>query len=175
MRKRVIKNPSKLISNKLRSHSFAISLIICILAFIFFVIEINFGIQINFDYTGNETYVTTQLPAQSVPTVINGIISSTSVIVGFSGAIIGLLYREFNIRSERFGGAILGLSIAMIYSIFNEYNAFATLAKGGEKFLELSFKYSFTGFISSLFSLFLVFLFVFRIAGKLEKREQETV
>jgi hypothetical protein len=63
----------------------------------------------------------------------------------------------------------------MVYSIFNEYNAFNFLMQGGTNFLELSYKYAFSGFISSLFTLFLVFLVVAQIMDKLDRKELETV
>jgi hypothetical protein len=40
------------------------------------------------------------LSSQVIPTVVNGIASSTSIMIGFSGTLIGLMFREINGKRE---------------------------------------------------------------------------
>lgn len=70
---------------------------------VFFVIVVailGFFLTPNVNYEGsiNGTYafygVTHSLQPESISTIINGITAVTSIIIAFSGAVIGLVYRE---------------------------------------------------------------------------------
>lgn len=111
-----------------------------------------FWTPFNIDYTNgkdaNETVSTAiakiEIQAQTVPTVINGIATLTGVIVGFSGAILGILVRDFLQSDKKAKEAMIG--------------SFG-LAVGGQDFLKIAWGYAFDGLITSLFQLLFVFLF----------------
>jgi hypothetical protein len=149
--------------------------ICCVLALIYWSYHINWRMPINFDYTGNGTYANSQLSVESVPTVINGMIASTSVIIGFSGAIVGIKYREISEKNELAAGLIFVFLAVFIFSIWNEFSAFENFASGGPNFLEIGYKSALTGLVSSLFTLFFALLIIAQIMEKIENRQQTTV
>ena len=161
---------------KARKHaSFLIIVAVCIASLVYLAVYINFWLPVNFDYSSNSTSIETKLSVQSVPTVINGIIASTSVIVGFSGVFMGLMYREVNKKNEIAGEVVLAFSIIFILPIWNEFNAFRAFAIGGTYFLEYGFKSALSGFVSSVFTLFLVVLLVSKIMRSIAERQQKSV
>jgi hypothetical protein len=70
-----------------------------------FVIVIGWNFSPNISYSGVTNSTTNfgerhQLEFNSIPTIINGITASTSIIVGFTGAIIGIFYQIFKDDNE---------------------------------------------------------------------------
>jgi hypothetical protein len=151
------------------------SVALCFLALFFIVIFINFMMPINFDYTGNNTYTKVELSAQTVPTVINGIIASTSVIIAFSGAVVGLMYRDIVSKSDVAGAVTFIILLLFLTSITYDFYAFYAFSLGGKYYLEFAFKNAFTGFVVSLFMLFLAFLMIVEIMSRLERKQRLTV
>jgi hypothetical protein len=81
------------------------------------VLAIMFVFTPNIGYNGvisNATLfgITYQLKFDSVPTIINGVTASTSIIIGFTGAIIGLFYRQFENNTQ--------VKNILLYSAFYE-------------------------------------------------------
>lgn len=71
--------------------------------------------------------ITTSIGSQSIPTLINGITSSISIVVGFSGVIIGIMFRETDNYPEAkklYTILIFALSIPLAFL----YTTYALLA-----------------------------------------------
>jgi hypothetical protein len=98
----------------------------------------------------------TPIAAQSIPTVINGIIAATSVIIGFSGAIIGILFRDI-FKEDPKGRAFLFLMIFM-FAIALVY-PWSTYIYLGIGLFVLAMKWALSGFILSLYLFMLLLLF----------------
>jgi len=158
---------------KVRNNFLLIIIIVTISALIFLVLSIN-SKQLIFDYTNNATIAKTELEAQTVPTVINGIISSTSVIIGFSATVVALMYREIAKRNESSGWLLFALLPIFILSIVYQFYAFLAFSNGGQGFLEFAFRNALIGFVSSIFTLFLALLLIVYIMERNVKREKAT-
>jgi amino acid permease len=69
---------------------------------------------------------------QSIFTLVNGITSSTSVIVGFSGAIIGIMFREAKEKHDNKARLFLFIAIAVLMiPLTMLWTTYAMLAIGG--------------------------------------------
>ncbi len=99
------------------------------------------------------------IQAQTVPTVINGIATLTGIVVGFSGAILGIMLKDFiqgrKAKEIMMGFFFLPFLFPMILLFFAYYN----LAVGGRIFLAISWGYALDAFIIAIFQLLFIFLF----------------
>jgi putative exporter of polyketide antibiotics len=107
-----------------------------------------------------ENNARTMIQAQSVPTVINGIIASTSIIITFSGVIIGLIYREVLQNDNKLKELLIAFTVLFIFSFGYMFYAYNSLATGGQDFLSNSWRSAWLGFTYSLFLLMFIFLFI---------------
>jgi len=104
-----------------------------------------------------------QKRALTVPTVINGIATVTSIIIGFSGTTIGLIFKDLLEEITKEKEAVLAvLALPFVGSLAILYNAYIALSMGGIDFLERSWRYALNALIVALFSLlFSLLLFTF--------------
>jgi len=112
-----------------------------------------------------------KIPLQNVPTVINGITTSTSIIVGFTGTIIGIMVREIFKDDKKMRNALqyvsifIGLTFAYLFLVYY-------FVVGG--LLEMALRTALIGFLFTLLLFFLVMsLGVYRMA-KNEENEKGT-
>jgi cytochrome bd-type quinol oxidase subunit 2 len=146
-------------NNTKRPSRFIWEIIIVFVVFVISVLFINFR-SIAIDYSGNITNAKTQIPAQSVPTIINGLAASTSIIVGFSIALIGATFREVIKTQQKATEVLIGCSGAFAFCFVLLFIAYDHLMMGGEGFLELAWKNAASSLACALFLLLFIFLFV---------------
>jgi len=125
------------------------------------------GLEINIDYTnGNSLNSTialdnakTFIEARTVPTVINGIATVTSIIIGFSGTTIGLLIKDIlqDISKEKEVVLVI-LALPFATSLAVLYSAYIDLSIGGQGFLELAWRYALTSMAVAFFALLFTLL-----------------
>src|SRR5208337_350620 len=88
----------------------------------------------------NGNVVFAKIALQNVPTVINGINAASSIIVGFSGAIIGIMVREFFKNDNRAKRVFLGIVLLFVYAFSYQLFIYSNLVNG---LLDLALRYSF--------------------------------
>jgi len=80
-----------------------LTVIISIFFFAGMILTTRFNPNINYETASNSTSSffgnIHSIDYETIPTIINGMTTITSIIIGFSGAIIGLVYRE-NMKSK---------------------------------------------------------------------------
>jgi hypothetical protein len=148
--------------------------IVLIFSIIAFIVVIGWLLSVKFpiDYsngvavngTVSENNARTAIQAQSVPTIVNGIVTSTSIIVAFSGALIGLFFREvFN--DDKRGKEVL-IIFATLFAVPFVFLFFAyySIAIGGQfmgvTFLENAWRYALFSLSTALFLILFILLFV---------------
>ena len=105
----------------------------------------------------------------SIPTLVNGITTSLSIIVGFGAAVTGIVFRgdvekgDAKARKDYFFS--LGLFILALVYPWGSYLALAT----GQ--FELAVKYSFFGYLIALLAIITVYILTAR-RWELEKEEK---
>lgn len=113
------------------------------------------------DYTGvpaNTTnQVTTPIAAQTVPTVINGIITSASVIIGFSGSVIGILFRDFFKEDRKAGTFFILVILLFTFAFLYPWGAYILLTIG---LFVVALRWALLEFIASLY----IFIFTILIS-----------
>jgi hypothetical protein len=77
------------------------------------------------------------LDSQVIPTVVNGVVSSTSIMIGFSGTLIGLMLREMDEKRElRYRSRAL-ITFAILGLVFSAAQLFlALLSLAGSNYIE---------------------------------------
>lgn len=108
-----------------------------------------------------------EVSLQSIPTVINGITASTSIIIGFIGVMIGLLYREVFFKEEKtrtlllYVAFFMGIPLAYLSLVYN----FLIIG-----WLDTALRMALAGLILSIFVFVLISLYVgFRMDEKEKK------
>ena len=133
-----------------------IAFIVVLLSFVIPLFWIN-GVNPNIG-----TDSATQIGLQTVPTIINGITTSTSIIVGLSATILGIMIRDLLQNNEKAKIVMLiFMGIAIIYSLLNIYQAYYQLSFVTINSFIQAWKDALSGLVSSfavLFSIFLVFI-----------------
>jgi glucan phosphoethanolaminetransferase (alkaline phosphatase superfamily) len=101
-----------------------------------------------------------------IPTVINGITASTSIVIGFTGVVMGLFYRDVFAKDEKMKSMLMGLTLYLAIPIAYLLTVYAWLVVVD---FDSSLKIAFTGLILSLF----IFIFMLFFVGyNLEKNQQ---
>jgi hypothetical protein len=94
----------------------------------------------------------------TIPTVINGITAVTSIIIGFSGAIIGLVYREDFKKDKKVKIGLLALSFYSAVPLTFLFIVYYSLIYGA---LEFALKIALFALIFALLDFILSMLAVF--------------
>ena len=149
--------------------------LVCAIAFSLFVIGLtiwvsvgSFGLHFQIDVSSvpsNNTVIIGNAPSnttvtivdgnvvfakialQSIPTVINGITSSTSIIVAFSGAVIGFMIRELFQSDKKARIAFFGVLLIFTYIFMYLFWVYTFLATG---LIDLALRWSLDGLLLSL-------------------------
>lgn len=94
----------------------------------------------------------------SVPTLVNGIITSMSIIIGFGGAVTGIVFRgdidKGDSKAKIAFFYALGLFIIALVYPWGAYLALAT------KQFAFAVKYSFGGYLVALFAIITVYILI---------------
>jgi len=97
---------------------------------------------------------------QSIFTLVNGITSSTSVIVGFSGAIIGILFREAKEKQDNKARLFLFKAIAVLMiPLTMLWTTYAMLTIGG-MWTSMSVRWGLSGLIMAFYVFSVVVIFI---------------
>lgn len=105
----------------------------------------------------------------SVPTLVNGITTSMSIIIGFGGVVMAFVFRgeieKGNFKAKKLYFAVLCFFILPLIYLWVAYIWLST------KQFEFAVKYSFGGYLVALWALLLAFLVIAR-KWDLEKEEK---
>jgi hypothetical protein len=108
-----------------------------------------------------------KIPLQNVPTVINGITTSTSVIVGFTGTIIGLMVKEIFKNDKKMRRALIYVSFFVGITFVYLFLVYLFLVGG---LLEFALRTAVVGFLATLLVFVLtVSLGIYRMTKSDEK------
>jgi hypothetical protein len=122
------------------------------------------------DFSGvpaNTTDRVTPIAAQTVPTVINGIITSASVVIGFSGSVIGILFRDFFKEDRKARTFFILVIFLFAFAFLYPWGAYIWLTTG---FFEFALKWAILEFLISLYLFIMIMVFSL---GKLNLEEKE--
>jgi hypothetical protein len=148
---------------------------IVIASILFMGLIVTFGVYLtpNINYDTNATNLdgynlffgeTYSLQATTVPTVINGLTAVTSVIIGFSGAVIGLIYREDFNKDKRSKLMLLGFLFYFILPLVFLLIVYNALLYGA---LSFALKWALNALVLALAELILSMLAIFyRLDGE---------
>ncbi len=152
-----------------KNNSKTIVTIVLAMAIFAFIIAVVWIVTVKFpiDYdNGNavnstvaENNAKSMIQAQTVPTIVNGIATSTSIIIGFSATLIGLFFREVVQEDKKAKEVLIIFCLLFVFSFVFLFFAYFNLANGGQNLLENAWRNALFGLIISLFLLLFVFLF----------------
>ena len=116
-----------------------------------------------------------RISPETIPILINGITSSTSVIIGFSGTIIGIMLREID-KSDRKTRVFYMLIIALLaLPLTMLWSTYVFLAMN---WLETAIRYSLSGLILALYIFIAIIIYsVNSLKAEIDKvlaKEQKT-
>ena len=111
-----------------------------------------------------------KIALQNIPTLINGITTSTSIIVAFSGAVIGFMIRELFQSDKKAKLAFFGVFFAFIYIFMYLFWVYVFLATGG---VDLALRWSLAGLLLSMLIFVGTMLLGNYRLGMLKERETE--
>lgn len=115
----------------------------------------------------NGTLFLAKISIQTVPTIINGISTATSLIIGFTGTAIGLMYKELFRNDKKMKSALISLIFVIGSSSFFYFFLVYTFLING--LLVIALRTSMIGFLLTLLLFFEVLLLAFfRLAKKSE-------
>lgn len=124
------------------------------------VIALLFFLSLHIDYNG-VSYNTNiflgksySLSFDSIPTIINGITASTSIIIGFTGAIIGILYQLFKDDDD----TKLRLLLSAFYGLVPLVNLFLVYVLLPMGYTDAALKTALIAFVLSLLNIAIVML-----------------
>jgi hypothetical protein len=102
----------------------------------------------------------------SIPTIINGITASTSIIIGFTGAIIGVLYQLFKDDEK----TKLRLLLSAFYGLVPLVNLFLVYVLLPMGFTDEALKTALIAFVLSLLNIAIVMLGSFYRLARMGKK-----
>ncbi|MCJ7631367.1 hypothetical protein MUP77_03040, partial [Candidatus Bathyarchaeota archaeon] len=88
-----------------------------------------------------------KIALQNIPSIINGITTSTSIIVAFSGAVIGFMVRDLFQSDKKARIVFFGVLVSFIYVFMYLFWVYAFLTMGG---VDLALRWSLDGLLLSL-------------------------
>jgi len=152
-----------------------------LMLFVMFWLPPNIHIDItsppsNTTYTVANSTDALHISVQTVPTVINGITTATSIIFAFSGTLVGLVARELlkdNERDKRMREYLIGgilFLFPLILLLF--FGAYLNLLIGGLGFI-IALEYAFVGLLLALLVLVGLFITIWLINEEHRSRARE--
>lgn len=148
--------------NNTTRNAYLILIIAIAIVFIALVVT-TIGLKPNFDLgTPNGTNIiwgdTYALKFETIPTVINGITAVTSIIIGFSGAIIGIVYREDFNKDKKVKIGLLGIAFYSAVPLTMLLVVYHALIRGAVEFASIfalnALILAFVFFILAMLSIF---------------------
>jgi uncharacterized membrane protein YqjE len=134
--------------------------------------------RISIDTASTSSNATFQISVQSVPTVINGIATVTSIVVGFTAAVVGLVVREIlghGEKEEKLRRYMIGGLLFLFPSILLlDFWAYINLLMGEEWRFVLAITTSLEAFVLALLVLVSIFILVWLVNAEHERREKES-
>jgi hypothetical protein len=116
----------------------------------------------------NGFFMQPKIDVAYVSTVINGITASTSIVLGFAGLILGLLYREVFKKNEEAKAFLLGMAFVFSIPIVYLYTVYFYLVTDN---FDSSIRTAFTGLIIASFAFVTMILYTaYKISTKEEKK-----
>ncbi len=107
-----------------------------------------------------------------VPTIVNGITASTSLVLGFSGLIIGLLLREVFSKDENARSFLISIAFFFAIPIIYLFSVYFWLVLGD---FNSALKTAFAGLVVASFAFIVILLFTgYRIELYEKKKKQQT-
>jgi hypothetical protein len=124
------------------------------------------GFPLIVNTSGNSTIPTNEISAQTVPTMLNGITTSTGIIIAFTIAISGFLIGYILKDDKRDRDVIIVILATIPFPMLFQFFAYLTLA-GGQGVFEIALRLGFVSLLYSLFALMSLFAFLsFRLYSK---------
>jgi cytochrome bd-type quinol oxidase subunit 2 len=106
-------------------------------------------------------FLTIKVNDQVIPTLVNGITSSISVVVGFCGVIIAIMFREIDdIKAKKFLFVAIILLLIPLTMLWSTYS-FLTMNMS-----ELAIRWSLSALISALYIFIAVVIYIVRETEK---------
>lgn len=109
-----------------------------------------------------------KIALQNIPTLINGITTSTSIIVALSGAVIGFMIRELFQSDKKAKIAFFGVFFSFIYIFMYLFWVYVLLAEGA---VDLSLRWSLDGLLLSMLMFVAIMLLGDYRLGILKEKE----
>lgn len=110
------------------------------------------------DYSGlpiNGTGQPTKIAAQTVPTLVNGIATITSIIAAFGGVMLGIMFRDVSKSGQEAKRTFFSLIGYFLIAIGFLFGAYCFLVSG---FFEWAVRCSIGGFLIALAGILLLYL-----------------
>ncbi len=100
----------------------------CVLSVVIF--SGNFNPVINYPDVGNATFlgISYELDFDSIPSIVNGLTSATSIIIGFTGTIVGILYGVFIKKYDKL--LLLLILLVVLFPLFFLFLVYYCLITG---------------------------------------------
>lgn len=103
-----------------------------------------------------------RIEIQAIPTLVNGITASTSIIVGFFTAFTGIVFRGFEKTESRNWEFPLVVMVLLLVPLFSLFMTYINLAMGQS---QSALRLALTGLIAVLFACYLVMMYTVEIFG----------
>jgi FtsH-binding integral membrane protein len=113
-----------------------------------------------------------QIDKSYLPTVVNGITASTSIVLGFAGVMLGLLYHEIFSKDEKTRSTLIALAFIFSIPIIYLYSVYSSLVSGD---FDSATRIAFTGLIIASFAFIIIIIFAsyrIEIADKKKKGQR---
>jgi hypothetical protein len=133
-------------------------------------VETGYGISIN--YTVTNTTALNQISAQAVPTIVNGIIASTSIIIGFIATFSAIFIASFGQNDKRISTFVVAFVAIIPFPLMFVFFSLLNLS-GGEWLFGLSMKLAWSAFLFSLFMVISIFIIATYIVHERQNGEDK--
>ena len=123
------------------------------------------GFNILVTAQAQNTTALNEITAQSVPPMINGIATSTSIIIGFSATVCGIIIGSFARNNRKVFGFLIGALSSLTLPLLLLFWSFRLLAIGEFSF-GMALKSTWNAFLYSFFILICIFTFAIFLANE---------
>ena len=143
----------------------------CVVVIVFiglmFLVWLWLPLNMHIDTSSPPSNGTIQISVQTVPTVINGVTTVTSIVVGFSATLVGIVAHEIlghDERDERVRKYMIGGILFLFPSILLlDFGAYLNLLVGGASGFMTAIIYVLDGFLLALLVLVGIFISIWLI------------
>lgn len=106
--------------------------------------------------------ISAKIAIQTVPSIINGITASTSIIIAFSGAVIGIMFRDVFKNDRKARTFLLVVIFYFALPLMYQFVVYTFLIMG---FLDWALRWALDGFLLSMMIFMFAMLSVFHRLG----------